>query len=188
MIEKKLTDYIIEFKQCIPEEKYNIFLKLLDKEIFKFKTAKLVLEVEDKKIRNTQWCHLSNVHEDRMTYVHWRNYFQRLFQQAITEYSYKVKKNISCAIHDIQILKYPVGGHYKPHVDHGPFTPRTLSMVYFINEDYKGGELCFTCEGEKYTINIEKNKIIVFPSTFLYEHTVNPVIEGKKFSVVSWAL
>ena len=67
--------------------------------------------------------------------------------------------------------------------------PRTLSYVYFINDDYKGGELIFELPtNEVIKVDVQKNKLIMFPSNFLYPHKVLPVEEGVKYSVVSWAL
>ena len=74
------------------------------------------------------------------------------------------------------------------HTDSGKNMPRTLSYVYFINDDYKGGELIFELPtNEVIKVNIQKNKLIMFPSNFLYPHKVLPVEEGVKYSVVSWA-
>ena len=190
-MEKKLSDYIVQIKNVIPEDKHDQFLKLLDDKVFKFNTAKVAGNrgsFIDKEIRQTEWCPLFTVGENKMTYVHWANYFQRLFKESIEEYSFLVKKSITCAVQDVQILKYPIGGHYTTHVDHGFFTPRTLSLVYLVNEDYKEGQFNFVCGDKKYEVEVEKNKLVIFPSTFLYTHGVNPVTEGTKFSVVSWAL
>ena len=32
------------------------------------------------------------------------------------------------------------------------------------------------------------NRMIIWPSTFLYPHTVKPVTKGTRYSVVAWAL
>jgi len=187
-MENKLSEFIVQFRNVIPEDKYNQFIKLIDNKVFEFNDAMVVGDKIIKDIRNTDWCPLFTINEEKMTNVHWANYFQRIFKQSVIEYSHAVKIDITCGIKDIQILRYPIGGHYVPHVDHGSETPRTLSMVYFVNENYKGGELNFVYQNKKYEVKVEKNKLIVFPSTFLYQHSVNAVSEGTKYSVVSWAL
>lgn len=187
-MEKKLSDFIVQYKNAIPEDKYDQFIKLLEEDVFEFNDAMLVGNKISKDIRNTDWCPLFTIGEEKMTYVHWANYFQRLLKQAIIQYSHAVKLDITCGLKEIQILRYPKGGHYVPHVDHSGETPRTLSIVYFVNENYKGGELNFIYQNKKFEVEVEKNKLIIFPSTFLYQHSVNPVTEGTKYSVVSWAL
>ena len=68
--------------------------------------------------------------------------------------------------------------------------PRTLSAIVLLNNDYKGGELCFKDpDGSNDNVILTKsNRIIVWPSTFLYPHEVKPVTEGVRYSIVSWAL
>ena len=68
--------------------------------------------------------------------------------------------------------------------------PRTLSAIYLINDDYEGGNLIFGIPGSDQILKIErvKNRMIVWPSNFLYPHTVEPIIKGTRYSMVSWAL
>jgi prolyl 4-hydroxylase len=46
----------------------------------------------------------------------------------------------------LQVLRYGVGGEYKPHYDSIPgFTnQRAMTMLVWLNEDYEGGETWFT--------------------------------------------
>jgi predicted 2-oxoglutarate/Fe(II)-dependent dioxygenase YbiX len=89
-------------------------------------------------------------------------------------------------------LKYGEGGHYVPHVDHGHDVPRTLSIIYFLNNDYEGGDLRFhnpDKNSEVYkTVTSAPGRVIIWPSNFLYPHSVTPVTKGKRFVLVSWLL
>ena len=78
---------------------------------------------------------------------------------------------------------------YMYHVDHGYGTPRTLSIVYLLNNDYEGGELVFNFQN-KQSMTIKKipNTLIIFPSNFCFVHQVTPVTSGIRFSAVSWIL
>ena len=38
------------------------------------------------------------------------------------------------------------------------------------------------------TVEKKANRMIIWPSNFLYPHSVKPVTEGIRYSVVSWAL
>ena len=90
----------------------------------------------------------------------------------------------------IDILKYEESGFYEWHSDHAAEAPRTLSMIFMLNNEYQGGNLCFRDPNgtNEYEIKNEPNKIIIWPSTFLYPHTVKPVTKGIRYSVVAWAL
>lgn len=40
----------------------------------------------------------------------------------------------------------------------------------------------------EYKIEVKPNRMIVWPSNFMFPHRVAPVTKGVRFSVVSWAL
>ena len=67
---------------------------------------------------------------------------------------------------------------------------RIYSCVFLINDDYEGGELAFKYPKSDEILKVEKkkNRLIIFPSNFLYPHTVLPVTKGERYSVVAWAL
>ena len=89
-----------------------------------------------------------------------------------------------------EVLKYEPGGHYKFHTDHNMKIPRSFSCIFLVNDNYKGGELCFRYPQSDKITTIEKkeNRMIIWPSNFLYPHCVKPVTEGERYSVVAWAL
>ena len=90
----------------------------------------------------------------------------------------------------MQILKYTPGGHYKKHTDHSGVTPRTFSLIYFLNDDFDGGEFMFIdpITGLEMQMDKLKNRMLIWPSNFMYPHLVKPVTKGIRYSVVSWAL
>ena len=62
-------------------------------------------------------------------------------------------------------------------------------MIYLLNNDYEGGELCFKeLKTEEESI-VEKraNRLIIWPSNFIFPHTVKPVTKGIRYSIVGWA-
>lgn len=96
-----------------------------------------------------------------------------------------------------QILHYGVGGHYIPHVDAetpyqddighriwGKVLDRDLSIVYFINDDFAGGELVFP--ELDITIRPKAGMLVCFPSDHNYLHGVKPVSSGHRFTIVNW--
>ena len=142
-------------------------------------------------IRRTYTLPLSNT-DNSLANAHWFNllysYFnknlkQYKFDANIFDYGYK-------SITDIEILKYENTGFYTWHTDHFAEVPRTMSCVLLLNNDYEGGNLCFRDpdgSGE-WEIEVKPNRMIIWPSNFLYPHTVKPVTKGKRYSVVAWAL
>lgn len=82
------------------------------------------------------------------------------------------------------ILKYGAGQQFTNHIDDHPSYHRRISTVYYLNEDYTGGEINFP--RFNVTLKPKANQMIVFPSTYVYNHSVSPVIEGQRYAVVSW--
>jgi predicted 2-oxoglutarate/Fe(II)-dependent dioxygenase YbiX len=95
------------------------------------------------------------------------------------------------------ILHYGAGGHYIPHVDSETLykddiglemwektLERDLSLVYFLNDDFEGGELVFPDLDLK--IKPQAGTLVCFPSDHHYVHGVNPVVSGHRFTIVTW--
>lgn len=82
------------------------------------------------------------------------------------------------------ILKYSQGSKFTDHIDHNSFEPRTISTVWYINDDYEGGEICFPRFNIEY--KPKANELLIFPSTYVYNHSVKPIKSGIRYSVVSW--
>lgn len=103
------------------------------------------------------------------------------------------------AAESFQLGRYGKGGHYDYHLDgimmdpyHNPENPlvdgktRKLSMVCWLNEEFTGGEFEFHESGCGQVIKPTKGTVVFFPS-FL-AHRVRPVIEGTRYSLVTWFL
>lgn len=101
------------------------------------------------------------------------------------EDDYQHQYRIGCSWHDsYQILKYGVGQKFVNHIDDHPDYHRRVSTLYYFNDDYSGGEINFP----RFDISFKPkaNQMIVFPSTYVYNHSVSPVTEGTRYAVVSW--
>jgi hypothetical protein len=80
-------------------------------------------------------------------------------------------------------VKYEgAGTHFKIHADHGPAYVATVSVVAYLNDDYEGGEIYFP--RFDLTIKPKAGDVVVFPSTYIYEHASKDMISGTKYSVV----
>jgi Rps23 Pro-64 3,4-dihydroxylase Tpa1-like proline 4-hydroxylase len=133
-----------------------------------------------------------NIISNSLTNVHWYNFLYRTFLNKIHEYE-KIKNLLDFPldkINDIAILKYENSGFYTWHTDNSPYAPRTISCIFLLNDDYEGGNLCFRNPdgSDEWEIKVKANRLIIWPSNFLYQHTVKPVTKGIRYSVVAWAL
>ena len=91
-----------------------------------------------------------------------------------------------------EFLKYPAGGgRYKGHID--TFLSkeksnieecRKLTVLAFLNDDFKGGKFFLQVGHEKMYPPQKKGTVLVFPSFLL--HGVEDVEEGERYSVVCW--
>ncbi len=82
------------------------------------------------------------------------------------------------------ILKYGVGQKFTNHIDDHPAFHRRVSLVYYMNDNYSGGEINFPRFGISY--KPAANEILMFPSTYVYNHSVSEVTGGTRYAVVSW--
>ena len=114
-------------------------------------------------------------------------YFSKKFNETFLsiEQDYCLKYSISLKSHQpYKILKYEEGGEFDLHSDDGGGTFRRVSTVYYINDDYVGGEISFPDFNIK--IKPEAGDFLIFPSSFAYKHKVFPIIKGTRYSIASW--
>jgi predicted 2-oxoglutarate/Fe(II)-dependent dioxygenase YbiX len=97
----------------------------------------------------------------------------------------------------VQVLHYARGGHYIPHVDAETLykdeiglemwektLDRDLSIVYFLNDDFAGGELFFPVFDLQ--IKPKAGTLVCFPSDHHFVHGVKPVTSGRRYTAVTW--
>jgi len=155
-----------------------------------FKDAELIgddnkPDIINKNIRNTQ-TYSFNVKS--LTSVHWGQYLRHIIVKIFKMYNMDHPTQAE-KVQAIEVLKYEKGGFYKMHSDHHGKMPRTLSVIIFLNNDYEGGELNFhdPVTNEIYqTIKPFPGRCIMWPSNFMYPHSVSPVTKGTRYAIVSW--
>ena len=123
---------------------------------------------------------------------------QEKLQAALGKYVYEYPLYVGLdqvgvtTMDGVRFNKYPSGSYMDYHVDnirsvcHGCGSRETgvpiLSAVGLLNDDFTGGE--FLLCGKK--IELKKNSLLVFPSNFMYPHTVTKIREGARYSFVTW--
>jgi hypothetical protein len=86
----------------------------------------------------------------------------------------------------LNFVKYSYPNNYFGlHTDHGPSTVRTVSAILYLNEDYLGGELHFPSM-DGLTLKPETGDMIVFPSTYTYQHESTLMLQGTKYVVLAF--
>tara|TARA_Y100000287_G_scaffold176041_1_gene166357 strand:+ start:626 stop:1165 length:540 start_codon:yes stop_codon:yes gene_type:complete len=105
--------------------------------------------------------------------------------------NYKKKYPNCDADHFCQIRfnKYNESQYIAKHVDHirSLFDGKAkgvplISLVGLLNDDFEGGE--FLLNGED--MELKAGDLLIFPSTFSYEHMTTPVEKGTRYSYVLW--
>jgi Rps23 Pro-64 3,4-dihydroxylase Tpa1-like proline 4-hydroxylase len=184
----ELKNFVSVYDNILPEETLQTFLKVC--QTLDFEDARIANNQVDKSIRKVKKCDLGDL-SSSMTNVHWFNVIRHTFYHHLKDYLTRKKIIASYGpIEAIQVLKYEETDHYDFHHDSGPNVPRTFSSIFFVNDDYQGGELCFQNPNRtgEYSITKKANRMIIWPSSFLFPHKVMPVKNGERFSVVAWTL
>ena len=108
--------------------------------------------------------------------------YQRIFSWMGDQFLSKVNR--------IRFNKYEVGTIMREHYDHihsifdGEMKGVPIvSVVANLNEDYEGSE--FHCRGKE--VKLKTGDILMFPSNFMYPHTVTECTKGTRYSFVCWA-
>lgn len=186
-----MNSFIKVYDNMLPLKSLSVLIKVLNKKIYE--KAGIVgdgnnLKV-DENIRKVSKYQLSNT-SSSMTDVKWANVLMCLFRQQIKQYYIDLNMpayNVG-PIREMEALRYGEGCFYGYHHDHFDTIPRQLSLIYLLNNDYEGGELEFKNYhmDKSLKINTQANRLIIWPSSFLFPHRVNKVIKGTRYSIVSW--
>lgn len=108
-----------------------------------------------------------------------------IFSEALSEYR-KIYEYVDINESETySLLRYKApSGEYKAHVDRGSSNHRCLSGLFYLNDDYEGGELHFP--RQDYSIKPKQGSLIFFPSVHTHLHASLPIREGTKYAVVTW--
>ena len=177
------TEAIMELKNIISIDFINKIIPLIDKK------SKENLKVSDSmintNIRNVKGYNLTF---ETPTDIFYWNYIKKEIERIYIHYKSKFPKMASDKINQIDLLKYNSGGKYEVHTDHFTNSPRHLSIIINLNDNYEGGDLIFTDQKNKEIkrLQLGKGSIVFFPSNFMYPHSIEPIKKGTRYSIVAW--
>jgi len=95
-----------------------------------------------------------------------------------SQYDLKIKSLESWGVN-----RYEMGTEYHRHPDKGAGNSRVLSVLIYLNS-VEGGETLFP-EWDV-TFRPEPGMMLVFPSSYPWQHAALPPDEGAKYSLVNW--
>lgn len=80
--------------------------------------------------------------------------------------------------------KYKSGSSYFFHTDENLNTSRSATSIILLNQNFKGGELKFF---KNYICPISIGSVVIFPSNFLFPHKIERVLDGTRYSIVTFS-
>lgn len=104
-----------------------------------------------------------------------------IFNKALNAYKAHFKYDNNLNDSGYHLLRYQNGQKYDEHFDGHH---RIISGIIYLNSDFKGGELWFPIQ--KITVKPEPGMLVMFPSNFVYLHTMLPVNKGTKYDIMTW--
>ena len=175
---------VVELNNIINPDFSQKIISLIDKKADKNLTVGTRGDVNTE-IRNVKGYSLNF---DTPTNVFYWNFIKTEIERLYVHYRYKFPKMESNKINQIDLLKYSVGGKYEIHTDNYSTSPRSLSVIMNLNDEYQGGNLIFADQKNKEIkrLKLGKGSIVFFPSNFMYPHMIESITEGTRYSIVAW--
>lgn len=123
-------------------------------------------------------------HDDFDIYIKIHDVISPMFSKVEKDYLVEYKIDHMTWHSRLEVLSYKAGHFFEDHIDNIPGIPRTVSAVYYLNDDYEGGELYFS----RFNLRIKPkaNSMIMFPSSYAYNHSAEPVVSGNKIAIASF--
>lgn len=188
-----LYDYIKIYEKCIPDELCNTIINTYEcADLWKHMgVGRGAVPILDKNIRMVEGIFMSrqdvidgNVNRQKIDDDLF-NILHTVSNDYMIEFPFCSVANDSGYL----LLRYKEGYFYKLHVDKGSSgnndqKDRILSCIAILNDDYDGGELAFF--DRQKVLKLKKGSIVVFPSNFVFPHEVMPIINGIRYSIVTW--
>lgn len=186
-MEVKLTDFI-KTRELLSSNQVSAILRTYSN--YDFKDAEVNINGKptvNKKDRNVKGISLK---PDCLTSIHWINFLRYRITNFVKDYCQLHELPLPKHLESINLLKYEKGGFYKPHVDYVPHNfktvERSFSLIIFLNNDFKGGNLRFIYGNEFFDVKPYPGKAVIWPSNMLFKHCAMPVEEGTRYAFVSW--
>lgn len=188
----EVKNFIKVYDNILPLESLSVLIKVVNQ--FNYEKALITGDDPNNPIINEDirkvGSYVMTNQSNKLTEQKWCNVMSAVFKNKARQYynelgmiNYKVG-----LVKEISALRYTEGGFYDLHHDWYEEMPRQMSFIYLLNNDYEGGELEFQNYHSKdsYKIKTAPNRLIIWPSNFMFPHKVNKVTRGIRYSIVAW--
>lgn len=167
-----LIDNIIEQNNILSQEELNSLKEY----------CKIAKFSDGNKDINNFWFnrveHMSTMPDEIQSIL--KNIFKQAQEIIVEKYSVKlVNKPLNA---NIVVWKPAMGMHL--HVDDADYKDYNMTAIYYINDNYFGGELNFPTLN--YMIKPQENSLIIFPGNENFKHEVKIVINGYRYTSSHW--
>jgi hypothetical protein len=107
--------------------------------------------------------------------------FEIVYKKSLNLYNVDINPFDRSALH---LVKFTKGFYLVPHVDTLSVEGNHIASVYYINDDYAGGEINFP----EHSLNIKPkaNSLIIFPGNENYLHEVREIVDKDRYSSAMW--
>jgi len=180
------SDVVKDYKKLIPEIEKGLILAKR-----RWTPAIISDGNQNKKIRDTESLGIKYFNETNDVFLNEKDMFNKKLSSLFYKYLNPLEKdymlfyNVNFVEHEMyDILKYGKGQKFINHIDDYSEKTRRISTILYLNDDYLGGEILFPRFNISY--KPKANDFILFPSTYVYNHSVLEVTQGKRYAVVSW--
>lgn len=150
-----------------------------------------------------KFCRETNIWDEFQTTDAWN---QRViyhpnfpkFETNYIDYLLKIREkiktdfNITDEIYPdyLGLVRWRKGDMQQPHADgenenrNHPYHWRHFGCVYYLNDDYDGGEIYFP--NQNIEIKPKPNTLIFFPGNMKFLHGVKPITKGVRYTLTSF--
>lgn len=183
-MKQNLEDYIVTFKNALPDDLNRKSLFHFENKVFKENTFTNPISGNETSLSNNEPWVIHEYNNEELNDFIWNcinEYFKYLDFKWFDSWSGFTLPRIN---------KYENNQNMAPHCDRikSIFTgdkkgDPTLSVLGLFDTEFEGGDLIML-EDKRY--NFEPKDVMIFPSNFLYPHHVEPVTAGTRISFVSW--
>ncbi len=107
--------------------------------------------------------------------------FEIVYKKSVDLYDVAINPFHKSALH---IVKFVKDFYLAPHVDTLSSEGNHIASVYYINDDYTGGEINFP--DHNLEIKPKPNSLIIFPGNENYLHEVRTIVDNDRYSSAMW--
>jgi hypothetical protein len=107
--------------------------------------------------------------------------FEIVYKKSIDVYKVEINSFNKSTLH---LVKFVKGFSLDPHVDTLSSEGNHIASVYYINDNYVGGEINFPDHELK--IKPKSNSLIIFPGNENYLHEVKKIIDKDRHTSAMW--